>query len=193
MPTLTNWNHEIRFDVAEGNYKLPANISEVQDIVKTAHANGTKVRVVGAIHSTTECMVGNGIIISMEKMAAVLAVDKENLLVTVQAGVSLHQLCRHLKPLGLQPAVILEFGNFQMGAVSGTHANDTAVTRGAQFSSFVYGVRLVTPTGEIREISETREPELLPFIRSHFGLFGVVCEVTLRVLPSRPLDNHQGR
>jgi L-gulonolactone oxidase len=92
-----------------------------------------------------------------------------------------------LKGLGLQPAVVLEFGNFQIGAVSGTHANDTSVTRGAQFSSYVYGVKIVTPTGQVREISEEQDPDLLPFIRSHFGLFGVVCEVTLRVFNKQPL------
>jgi FAD/FMN-containing dehydrogenase len=187
MPTLTNWNHEIQFPVADDKFEQPTDVAGVQAIVRAASARGDKVTVVGAIHSTTECMVGRGVVISMKNMARVLKVDRGKMLATVEGGVSLHQLCVALKGVGLQPAVILEFGNFQIGAVSGTHANDTSLTRSAQFSSFVYGVKVVTPTGEVREISEEKDPELLPFIRSHFGLFGVVCEVTLRVFEDKPL------
>jgi FAD/FMN-containing dehydrogenase len=101
-------------------------------------------------------MVGTGVVISMKNMNRVLSVDGERLTATVQGGVSLHQLCVHLKDKGLQPPVILEFGNFQIGAISGTHANDTSITRGAQFSSYVLGVKLVTPTGDVIEISATQ-------------------------------------
>ena len=37
----------------------------------------------------------------MKNMTRILKVDQERLLVTVEAGVSLHQLCVHLKRLGL--------------------------------------------------------------------------------------------
>jgi hypothetical protein len=187
MPTLTNWNHEIGFDVAEDHFKSPKQISDVQTIVKQAFEGDQPVTVVGAFHSTTECMVGAGIVITMKSMDHILSVDPERLTVTVEAGVSLRQLCSHLKEIGLQPPVVLEFGNFQIGAISGTHANDTSITRDAQFSSFVLGVKLVTPTGDLMEISETQNVEYLPAIRSHFGMFGVVCEVTLRVFKNLPL------
>ena len=188
MPTLTNWNGEIQFEVADDRFETPTQVSDVQAIVKNAFQQKQQVTVIGAMHSTTECMRGAGIVISMKDMARILSVDREQLTATVQGGVTLHQLCSHLKELGLRPPVILEFGNFQIGAISGTHANDTSVTTGAQFSSFVIGVKLVTPTGDIMKISETENTDYLPAIRSHFGMFGVVCEVTLRVFKSQPLQ-----
>jgi L-gulonolactone oxidase len=187
MPTLKNWNDEVQFDVADERFKTPTKISDVQTIVEQAYEQDQKVTVTGAMHSTTECMVGNGIIIAMKNMNRILSLDQEKLTVTVQGGVTLRQLCAYLKERGLQPPVVLEWGNFQIGAISGTHANDTSMSRGAQFSSFVLGVKLVTPTGEITEISEMENPEYLPAIRSHFGLFGVVCEVTVRVFRTQPL------
>lgn len=188
MPTLTNWNSEIQFDVADDRFKSPTQVSDVQAIVKHAFEQNKQVTVIGAMHSTTECMRGAGTVISMKDMARVLSVDREQLTATVQGGVTLHQLCSHLKELGLHPPVILEFGNFQIGAISGTHANDTSMAIGAQFSSFVLGVKLVTPTGKIMNVSETENAEYLPAIRSHFGMFGVVCEVTLRILKNQPLQ-----
>jgi L-gulonolactone oxidase len=187
MPTLTNWNHEIRFDVADEQFKTPTQVSDVQAIVRQAFEANQPVTVVGALHSTTECMIGAGIVIVMKNMDHILSVNPEGLTVTVEAGVSLYQLCSYLKEIGLQPPVILEFGNFQIGAISGTHANDTSIKQAAQFSSFVLGVKLVTPAGDVMEISETQNTEYLPAIRSHFGMFGVVCAVTLRVFKNQPL------
>jgi L-gulonolactone oxidase len=188
MPTFTNWNGQVSYGVDDADFKMPETIEDVQAIVKAAYETNQKVTVIGAMHSTTECMVGTGVIISMKNMARVLSVDDENLTVTVQAAVTLHQLAGHLKELGLQPPVILEYGNFEIGAISGTHANDTSMRQSGQFSSYVSGVMLVTPTGEIMQISETKNTEYLPAIRSHFGLFGVVCEVTVRIFKTQPLQ-----
>ena len=49
-----------------------------------------------------------------------------------------------------------------------------------QLSAYVTGMKIVTPAGEVVEITED-EPELMRAARSSFGLFGVVVEVTFRV------------
>lgn len=170
MPTLVNWNDEIKYDVPNDRYETSGEASDVQASVRRANERGEKVTVIGAMHSTTECTMGSGIVIAMKNMNRILSVDPEKLTVAVQGGVTLRQLCAHLKERHLQSPVILEWGNFQIGAISGTHANDTSMSRGAQFSSYVLGVKLVTTTGEIMEISETQNVEFLPAIRSHFGL-----------------------
>lgn len=93
MPSLVNWNNEIKFDVPDAKFNKPSSISEVQTIIRDANAKNAKVRVIGAMHSITPCFVGSDIVLSNEKMNKVLSIDKANLTVTVQAGVSLHQLC----------------------------------------------------------------------------------------------------
>ncbi|CAD0095512.1 unnamed protein product [Aureobasidium vineae] len=188
MPTLSNWNEEIKYEVADTKFKTPRSISDVQSIIKDAAQHNEKVRVIGAMHSTTQCMVGSGITISMKNMAEILSVDEENMTATVQAGVTIHQLCEYLKPRGFQPPVILEYGNFQIGAISGTQANDSSLSDSAQFASFVVGVKLIKAIGEMMEISEKQNAEYLPAIRSHYGLFGVVCEVTVRIWKTRHLE-----
>ncbi|THC88882.1 hypothetical protein EYZ11_011676 [Aspergillus tanneri] len=133
-------------------------------------------------------MVGSGINLSMQNFDRILSVDKGNRTATVQAGVTLSKLGSHLRQMGLQPPLVLEWGNYHIGAISGTHANDTETGRAAQFSSYVLGVKLVTPTGELMEISGNHNAEYLPAIRSHFGMFGVIYEVTLEVRENRPLS-----
>jgi L-gulonolactone oxidase len=187
MPSLVNWNDEIKFDVPNDKFKKPSSIAEIQAIVKDANAKNAKVKVIGAMHSITPCFVGSDIILSNEKMNKILSIDKTILTVTVQPGVSLHQLCNYLKPLGYQPPVVLEWGNFHFGAVSGTHANDSSLSDAAQVSSFVMGVKLIRSDGSLLEISSSTNAQYLPAIRSHFGLFGVIVEVTLKIWPVRSL------
>jgi len=187
MPDLVNWNNEIKFDVPDNKFKKPSTIQEVQAIVKQANADNAKVKVIGAMHSITPCFVGSDVVLSNEGMKKILSIDKRNMTVTVQAGVTINQLCNYLKPLGYQSPVILEYGNFHLGAISGTHANDSSLSDSAQVSSFVVGVKLVKSDGEVFGISESQNAQYLPAIRSHFGLFGVVCEVTLRIWPVRSL------
>ncbi len=187
MRTLKNWNDQINFSVPESRFKTPENIAEVQAIVKKAYQDSQKISVIGAMHSTTECMVGDECIISLKNMNQILRIDRTNQTITVQAGVTLTRLSQALKPVDLQPPVNLEFGNYHIGAISGTHANDTSLNRESQFSSFVVGVKLVTPKGDLLEVSESKNTELLPIIRSHFGLFGVVCEITVRVFENEPM------
>ncbi len=48
-------------------------------------------------------------------------------------------------------------------------------------------VRLVTPDGKLREITERDNPEEMQLIRSSYGLFGIVYEVTIKVRPTTAL------
>jgi hypothetical protein len=36
MPTFTNWNDEIKFEVSHDHFKIPKNISDVKAIIKQA-------------------------------------------------------------------------------------------------------------------------------------------------------------
>lgn len=97
MPTLRNWNHTVIYDVVDGKYMSPREVSEVQAIVKEAFENDIPVTVAGACHSTTACMFGHGINLSMQHFDRKLSVDTASLTVTAQAGVTLHRLCSYLR------------------------------------------------------------------------------------------------
>ena len=45
-------------------------------------------------------------------------------------------------------------------------------------------MRLVTPDGKLNEITERDNPEEMQLIRSSYGLFGIVYEVTIKVKPT---------
>ena len=47
-------------------------------------------------------------------------------------------------------------------------------------------MKVVTPSGELLEVTE-EQPKLLRVMRSSYGLLGIVCEVTFRIKPLRPM------
>ena len=50
-------------------------------------------------------------------------------------------------------------------------------------NSYVTGIKWVSPSGELMEASETKNPELLPYIRASYGLAGIVYEMTFKLKP----------
>ena len=49
-----------------------------------------------------------------------------------------------------------------------------------QVNSYVIEIKWVGPAGKLRDASLTRNPGLLYFVRSSYGLCGVIYEVTFR-------------
>ena len=55
-----------------------------------------------------------------------------------------------------------------------------------QVGSYVIGLKMVLPSGDVLEVNED-QPDLLQKVRSSYGTFGIVTEATFRVRPVRPL------
>ena len=107
---------------------------------------------------------------------------------TVEAGVTYIVVSNALKERGLQFHVTTEIGNVTLGAMATAATKDSSFPGGyGQISSYVTAVRLVTPDGKLREITERDNPEEMQIIRSSYGLFGIVYEVTIKVRPTTAL------
>ena len=61
-----------------------------------------------------------------------------------------------------------------------------------QVGSYVIGVKMVLPSGDLLEVTEIGNPELMQKVRSSYGLFGIIYEVTFRIRPLVPMAVHHG-
>ena len=94
-----------------------------------------------------------------------------------------------LKERGLQFHVTTEIGNVTLAAMATAATKDSSFPGGyGQISSYVSAMRLVTPSGDIREINERDNPEEMQIMRSSYGLLGIVFEVTIKVRPTTALS-----
>src|SRR5690625_7150262 len=77
------------------------------------------------------------------------------------------------------------------GAISiGTHG--TGIDFGS-ISTQVAGVTLLTATGELLEISEQSNPELLEAVKVSLGMLGIIVKVKLKVVPAYQLIDRSYR
>jgi len=158
---------------------LPADEGELARLLPQSPA---PLRCVGAGHSFTALVPTAGSLLSLDRVSGLVSVDKARHLVRVRAGTRLGQLARLLDAQGLalhnQPDVDVQ--SLAGALATGTHGTGAELPA---LHAHVQGLRLVTPAGEVLEISRDRDPELLAAAQVSLGALGVISEFTLAVRP----------
>src|ERR1041385_1833730 len=163
---------------------FPETVEDIQAVLRDAARFPSPVRAMGSYHSLTPCASSDGTIINMSHMTRIIEIDKAGMTITAQAGLEYIDAEKALREHGLQFMLNIEIGNATLGSVACCHTKDALDgVEFAQISSYVTRIRWVMPNGELAEASETVNPELLPMVRSSYGLCGVIYEVTLRIKP----------
>jgi L-gulonolactone oxidase len=192
-PVLRNWLGTVTYQPAR--YVAVTSIADVQSVVRDTAMYPSPVRAKGSHHSMSHCIVADaGTVIDMRGMNRVVEIDRERLTVTLEAGVYLQDAARALEAHGLQFYVNVELGALTMGSAACCATKDASCFSEAedayeygQASSYALGFKLVDRHGDVIVVDEDNDPELLPVLRSSYGMLGVVCEVTFRVKPIVPL------
>src|SRR5262249_61937639 len=104
-----------------------------------------------------------------------------------QAGALYLDVAKDPERRGLQLHINPEIRCLTVGSAACCATKDASMPgEYGQISSYVRGLKIVTASGDLLEITED-EPELLQAARSSYGLFGIVVEVTFAVRPIQRL------
>ena len=161
---------------------VPGDLQGLIELVKDRANYPSPLRVGGSFHSLNACFVSEGTQILLRHFDQI-QVDTDEMTVKVGAAVKMFQVRDALKPYGMQTAVTPEIGNATAGSVACCGTKDASLGRSGsgQVSSTAIGVRLVNADGEVETITEAEDPEKMRAVRSSYGLFGVVFEITFRI------------
>jgi FAD/FMN-containing dehydrogenase len=157
----------------------PQTEADVQDAVTAATNEGLKVRVVGAGHSFSPLSVTDGVILCLDQMSGITAIDAGRHRVTVAGGTTIRQMG---DPLWAARLCLKNQGDIDTQHIAGAISTATHGSGAAQqcFSAMATKFRVVIATGEVREIG-TDEPQMLAAARVAMGMLGVITEVELEV------------
>jgi FAD/FMN-containing dehydrogenase len=175
MPTVQNYGKNLRFTPRET--LSPRTVEQLCALVRAA----TRVRVVGAAHSWSPLIVTDETLISLDQMAAPVSLDRERRQVTVQAGMRLWQLNRHLDAHGL---ALANLGSIDQQSIAGVIATATHGS-GLQWrclSAQVAALEFVDAEGSTHRL-QRGDADFNGAIVS-FGALGVVHSVTFDVVPA---------
>jgi hypothetical protein len=164
------------------------SVADIQAVLRDPSTYPGSVRAMGSYHSLTPCASSDGTIIDMKQMNQVLSIDAANLTFTAQAGLQMIDASHTLRAANLQFMLNIEIGNMTLGSAACCHSKDAldGIEFG-QVSSYVIGMKWVTPKGDLAEASESDNLDLLKIMRSSYGLMGIVYEVTFRIKPIEAL------
>jgi FAD/FMN-containing dehydrogenase len=178
-----NWAETISCKPA--SYCQPPTLEELIDLVNKAANAGHKVRTVGAGHSWSPLVLTNDVLVNLDRMDAVLNVDKPARRVTVQAGVRLKNLIPALRTQGLGLANLGSITEQSIAGATTTGTHGTGLPFGILATQIV-GMKIVTGTGSVVTLGE-KDPDLLA-AQVSLGALGIVAEVTLQCVDDGQLD-----
>ena len=173
MPeTWTNWAREQR--CAPERIERPRDEDELVRVVRGAR----RLRAVGSGHSFTDIACTDGVLVDLAQMRGVLAVDGAD--VTVEAGITLHDLGEELAARGL---ALENQGDVDSQTLAGAVSTATHGTGGRfrNLSAQVVGMRIVNGAGELVDVSDEED---LRAARVSLGALGVIAAVTIRCVPA---------
>lgn len=166
----------------------PSSTEDVSKVLTAAQTH--RVPVVtrgGGLSSEGEAIAFGGLLLDMTSMNKVLAIDKDNMTVRTEAGIFWHQLAEVLRRDGLDYLSAPLNLTSTVGGVIGVGGIDINSPRLGCSADQALALRVVTPTGEVVDCSNTENRDLFERVILGYGQFGVITEALLKIRPFTPL------
>ncbi|NUM53705.1 MAG: FAD-binding protein [Candidatus Hydrogenedentes bacterium] len=176
-----NWSGRVSCSPAQIAY--PRDEAELAQLVRTAAARGQVVRPVGSGHSFSDLVTTTGVVVSLDKLAGLIEVDKVHNTATAWAGTKLWQFCDLLAPFNLAMENMGDIDKQSLGGALATGTHGTGLGLGG-LSTQISALSLMTASGEVIECSEEHERDIFKAAQVSVGALGIVTQFTLRVVPT---------
>ena len=166
----------------------PSNEAEVLRILDMHR--GQQIRAVGRLHSWSEAVLADGVLLDLRQMDSVeLESEGDQLIANVGAGC---QISRLLKELGRKAATLPSLGLITVQTIAGAISTGTHGSGRHSLSHYVTGVRLARyeDTSGKAIIEDVTEGATLEAARCSLGSLGVILSVRVRCRPQYMVQEH---
>jgi glycolate oxidase len=192
---LEPYSHD---EVADSRYRhlpevvvKPRTAQEIAAIMRLANAERIPVtpRGAGSGLSGGAVPLYGGILISFERMNAILEIDTENMMVTVEPGVVTNDVNAALKEHGLFYAGYpMSLETCYVGGNVAENAGGGKAIKYGVTGRYVYGLECVLPTGEIvrfggKRVKDVTGYDIIHLLVGSEGTLALFTQITLKLLP----------
>jgi FAD-linked oxidoreductase len=150
-----------------------------EELAKFLATSSGALRPVGSGHSFAPLVPTDGHLVVIDQLTGLLEHDPEAMTATFAAGTRLGDMGAPLQQIG---QAMLNLPDIDRQSLAGAIATATHGT-GLDFTSLsgmVTGLRLITPAGEILDLSAQTQPDLFNAARVSLGALGIITRVSLQ-------------
>lgn len=168
-------------------WKIPTDPDDAErqlvELLSFARTNHLKVAVAGARHSMGgHAIVRRGIVLDMLPFNH-LELDEEKEILHAQAGARWSEVIPFLNAHGYSVEVMQSNDDFSIGGSISVNCHGWQINR-PPIASTVRSFRIMLADGSIRKCSRDENPELFSLALGGYGLFGIILDVDLHVVPN---------
>ena len=188
----------------------PKDAQEISEILKVANEENTTVIPRGAgicEFGGSKPIKDEGIVLDMKRMNKVINIDVENLIATVEAGISWSKLNDQLSQYGLYTGCMGPGSGMTAsigGGISHHSVGGGGCAKYGACTNQLVSLEVVLPTGEIIETGSQANtyskfsfnrfgngPDLAGLFCGDNGIFGVKTKVSLQIFPRPPFADYK--
>jgi FAD/FMN-containing dehydrogenase len=163
---------------------------QIAQLVKQAATEGKKISIAGAQHSMGgHTIYPDGIFLDIKGLHHMQLDSQQNIL-TVGAGALWSEIIPYLDKYGRSVSVMQSNNSFSVGGSISVNCHGWQ-PNSAPISSTVESFRLINADGELIHCSRNDHAELFSLVLGGYGLFGVILDVRLTVVPNKMYTAHQ--
>lgn len=160
-----------------------SSVETAKAAVLFARENGLKVTMAGQRHSMGgQSFVKDGVVLDMRNLKQ-MSVDEEKKILTVQSGATWEDVQKFLDPKGLSVKAMQSINIFTVGGTISVNAHGIAHNPGP-IASTIRQMHILTSDGSVVTASSTENADLFRHVIGGYGLFGVIIDVDLDVVPN---------
>lgn len=168
-------------------YAIPEDAEEAEaqlsELLARANDEGLRVSIAGARHSMGgHTIAPDGIVINMRPLDG-MKLDDERDILTVQSGALWADIIPFLDARGFSVGVLQSNNSFSVGGSISVNCHGWVYDQ-PPISSTVESLRLILASGRVLRCSRDENAELFSLVLGGYGLFGVILDVELRLVPN---------
>jgi decaprenylphospho-beta-D-ribofuranose 2-oxidase len=175
---LTGWGLRNR---ARCRVVAPKSVDEIAAVFAEAREAGSTVALRGAGYSYGDAAVNDGaVVLDTRGLDRILAWDAASGVVTVEPGVTIARLWRHVLPDGWWPAVVPGTSAVTLGGAAAANIHGKNNWHAGCLGDYVVAFDLLLPTGEVVTCSREEHADQFFAAIGAIGLLGCFVSLTLQ-------------
>lgn len=172
-----------RMQLVQVSSELSTAKEQLRTVLKDAKAQGKKVTMAGSRHTMGgQTIYPDGISLDMTQFKQ-MQLNTTTQILTVKSGATWSAIIPYLNQQGYSVAVMQSNNDFSVGGTMSANAHGWQHDS-PPFASTVESFRLMLADGTVVQCSRKENAELFSLVLGGYGLFGIILDVNLQVVPN---------